>query len=59
MNKIGQDLVDLGVRKTRKAKGNIYALKNPSKKEIEQIANIYKHPTPILSNSKISNCKFC
>lgn len=30
MNKIGQDLVELGVKKTRKAKGNIYGLKSSS-----------------------------
>lgn len=37
MNKIGQDLVDLGVKKTRKAKGNVYGITNPSKKEIEEL----------------------
>lgn len=37
MNKIGQDLVDLGVKKTRKAKGNVYGIVNPSKKEIEEL----------------------
>lgn len=38
MNKIGQDLVDLGVKKTRKAKGNVYGMKNPPKSEVSSVS---------------------
>lgn len=38
MNKIGQDLVDLGVKKTRKTKGNVYGIKNPFKNDVEAFA---------------------
>lgn len=34
MNKIGQDLVELGVKKMRKARGNVYNIDNPSKEDI-------------------------
>lgn len=38
MNKIGQDLVELGVKKMRKTRGNVYAIDNPTKEDI--IVNI-------------------
>jgi hypothetical protein len=38
MNQIGKDLVDLGVKKTRKTKGNVYGLANPSKSELDKVA---------------------
>lgn len=34
LNKIGQDLVQLGVKKTRKSKGNVYCINDPKKEEL-------------------------
>lgn len=34
MNKIGQDLVQLGVKKTRKSKGNVYCIDDPKKEDL-------------------------
>ena len=39
MNKIGTDLVAFGVKKTRKSKGNVYGIKNPSIAEIARNAS--------------------
>lgn len=36
MNKLGQDLVDLGVKKTRKARGFVYGLEYPSQQRLEE-----------------------
>lgn len=37
MNRIGMDLVELGVKKTRKAKGHVYGIKNPNKAEVAKL----------------------
>lgn len=37
MNKIGKDLVDLGVSKTRKTRGYYYNIRNPTHKEITNL----------------------
>ena len=50
MNKIGQDLVDLGVKKTRKAKGNIYGILNPSKEELTLDNDKDKTPKSTVDN---------
>jgi hypothetical protein len=49
-NQISTDLVDLGVHKLRKARGNVYKIKDPNKSELQQfmsLAQTYK-----LSNAK-------
>lgn len=37
MNKLGKDLVDLGVKKQRKARGFVYGIQLPSPKEMEEL----------------------
>lgn len=49
MNKLGQDLVDLGLKKSRKARGFVYGIQLPPQRKVEEliqkrIADICKDP---------------
>ena len=51
MNQIGKDLVDLGVKKTRKTRGNVYGMANPSKSDLDKFAKTASTPpSPPITN---------
>lgn len=51
MNQIGKDLVDLGVKKTRKTRGNVYGLANPSKSDLDKfVKTASAAPTSPITN---------